>query len=124
MRNELKVAPGESVSAWIKRQPKRAVLRALRSLIHEGAPHLQERVKWSNPWYVGNDNVVYLASQQSYATFGVCNGAHLDDRHGLLEGTGKAMRHVKVRRLDNRLRVQLCDLLAEAIAFDQTNRDA
>jgi len=124
MPNELKVAPDESVSAWIERQPKRALLRALRSLIHEEAPHLQERVKWSNPWYAGNDNVVYLASQQSYATLGVCNGAHLRDRHGLLEGTGKAMRHVKVRGLDDRLRVQLSDLLAEAIAFDQTNRDA
>lgn len=124
MSRELKVAPGESVEQWIERQPKRAVLRALRSLIQAQAPHLQERVKWSNPWYAGHGNVVYLASQQGYATFGVCNGAHLDDPHDLLEGTGKAMRHVKVRDIDEHLHEQLCDLLTEAIEYDQRGQRA
>ena len=123
MRSERKVAPGESVDEWVARQPQGDTLAALRPLIHEEAPELSERVKWSSPWYTGRGPVVYLASQPSYATLGVCEGAHLDDRHGLLEGTGKAMRHVKVHALDDDLDRKLRDLIAEAVAFDHEKTD-
>lgn len=124
MSRERKVARGESVDDWMDRQPKAELLRALRALVFEVAPHLTEQVKWSNPWYSANDNVVYLASHDAYATFGVCKGAYLHDEHRLLEGTGKAMRHVKVRDLHGPLRGQLRDLLAEAVAFDQGDASA
>lgn len=115
-----KMNKGESVGDWIERQPspQREILAELRRLIQETAPGLEEKVKWSAPWYEGNDNVVYLASQPKYATFGVCNGAQLSDRGELLQGTGKGMRHVKVHSLDDELRERLEELLEEAVAYD------
>lgn len=115
-----KMKPGESVADWIGRQasPQREILGDLRDLIRETAPGLDEKVKWSAPWYEGNGNVVYLACQKEYATFGFCSGAELADAAGLLEGTGKSMRHVKVRSLDGELRERLRELLEEAVAYD------
>lgn len=121
MSSERKIQPGESVDDWIDRQPdlQRALLRDLRALVRDHAPHLSERVKWSAPWYEGSDNVAYLATHERYATFGICHGAALEDPDGLLEGTGKAMRHVKVRALDNGRRDQLRALLDRAVAYDR-----
>jgi hypothetical protein len=72
----------------------------------------------------GGDNVVYLACQPKYATFGFNNGAELRDADGLLEGTGKSMRHVKVPSLDDELRKRLRALLEEAVAYDWGAGDA
>jgi hypothetical protein len=87
-------------------------------MIRETEPELEEKVKWSAPWYEGNDNVVYLACQPKYATFGFCKGAELRDTNGLLEGTGKSMRHVKGRSLDDELRERLRKLMEEAVLHD------
>ncbi|MDX1418347.1 MAG: DUF1801 domain-containing protein [Rubricoccaceae bacterium] len=98
MAKDLKIQPGESIDDWITRHghPVGTTLRALRALVHDRAPHLDEAVRWSQPWYQGTDAVFYLAAQRAYATLGFCNGAHLDDPDRLLEGSGKNMRHVKI----------------------------
>lgn len=41
-------------------------------------------------------------------------GTSLDDPEGLLEGTGKAMRHVKVRSIEDADRFAVRDLLVAA----------
>ncbi len=126
MSADQKMKKGESVGAWIDRQesPQRAILRELRGMIGETAPELEEKVKWSAPWYEGSDNVAYLACQPKYVTFGFCKGAELRDADGSLEGTGKSMRHVKVRSLDDELRKRLRMLLEEAVAYDGGAGDA
>ena len=96
-------------------RPQREILSELRRLTHDNAPLLQERVKWSAPWYEGNGNVIYLACQSTYATFGVCNGAHIENPNGLMEGTGKDMRHVKALSFDAVPRTQLMAILDRAV---------
>lgn len=94
-----KVHSGESVDDWIDRQAPdiATALRALRAHLQKAHPHLVERVKWSHPWYVGRGDVAYLSVGADYARLGLCYGALIDDPSGLIEGTGKAMRHIKVR---------------------------
>lgn len=43
------------------------------------------------------DGYAYLAPHRDRVNFGFYHGATLADPAGLLEGTGKALRHVKVR---------------------------
>ncbi|MDX1439548.1 MAG: DUF1801 domain-containing protein [Rubricoccaceae bacterium] len=121
MSAALKIRKGESVEQWLQRLPQSqsTVLSELRSLIGKNAPHLEERVKWSSPWYEGNDNVFYLACQREYATFGVCNGAHLNNTLGLLEGIGKNMRHVKVPSFEVVPKDKLAVLIDLAVKYDQ-----
>ncbi len=59
---------------------------------------------------------VYLMPQRDRVNFGFYYGSRLPDPHGLLEGTGKALRHVKIRGLIDATRPQLIDLLTAAIA--------
>jgi uncharacterized protein YdeI (YjbR/CyaY-like superfamily) len=60
-------------------------------------PLLKEEFKWNQPVYTLNGkDIAYIRSTQAGANFGLTNAVQLDDPEGLLEGTGKDMRHVKV----------------------------
>lgn len=73
-------------------------LAALRSLVRSVAPKAVEEIKWSRPCYSNAGGMFcYLHSTKSYATLGFRNGAVLVDPDGLLEGTGKDMRHIKFK---------------------------
>lgn len=63
------------------------------------APQLQESVKWGNGcWVQGKAPVAYVYSASDYVQFGFFGGSALDDPKGLLEGKGRFVRHIKVRK--------------------------
>jgi len=74
-----------------------AIIRELRTLVKRVAPSLRETVKWGNGcWVRGKENVAYVYSATGYVQFGFFGGSVLKDPKGLLEGTGKYVRHIKV----------------------------
>ena len=76
----------------------RPLARELRRMFLDAAPDLRESIKWGNPFFERKVQVFYIASQaDKYVTLGLCQGALLPNPDGLIEGTGKRMRHVKVR---------------------------
>lgn len=64
-----------------------------------------------------SEHYVYIAPQTAHVNLGFYHGASLDDADGVLEGTGKAMRHVKVRSVEDvdedRIRVLIDDAIRE-----------
>lgn len=52
-------------------------------------------------------------------TFGFARGGQLADSKKLLQGTGKNMRHVKLRTIDDLQRDGLRELIAEAAALNE-----
>jgi hypothetical protein len=72
-------------------QPWFEALRALgpdiRELVHDGHPTA----------CVGDAAFAYVDAFSAHVNVGFFHGAALDDPAGLLEGSGKRMRHVKVR---------------------------
>jgi hypothetical protein len=77
--------------------PQKEVVAALRQLIRKAAPGLKETIKWGMPCYVGTENVCSIMAYKSHVNFAIFRGAELSDKNGLLEGTGKGMRHVTIR---------------------------
>lgn len=75
----------------------RPVVDELRRLVRQAAPDASEIVKWNHIVFQQGGDVCYLAPARDHVTFGFFRGASLADPEGLLEGTGKWMRHVKVR---------------------------
>ncbi|HJS29619.1 MAG TPA: DUF1801 domain-containing protein [Anaerolineales bacterium] len=81
-----------------------AIARLLRELILEVDPNVVE-VPWPHQQIIGygvgpkkmTEHYCYIAPQKEYANLGFYYGAVLPDPEGLLEGTGKVLRHVKVR---------------------------
>ena len=75
------------------------VIKDLRKFVKRVAPQLQESVKWGNGcWVQGKVPVAYVYSAPDHVQFGFFRGSALRDPSGLLEGEGKFVRHVKVRK--------------------------
>jgi len=96
-------------------EPQRAIVRRLRAAIREVAPDLEESVKWGAPVYGrGSRNLLSLIPHRAHVNLQVFNGAAAPDPEGLLEGTGKGLRHVKCRTLADAERPGLRALMLEA----------
>jgi hypothetical protein len=86
---------------YLKAQsPKnQAIIRALRKFVKRFGPGLSEAVKWGNGCWIGSTGpVAYVYSDTQYVQFGFFNGSSLKDPKKLLEGKGKYVRHIKVRK--------------------------
>ena len=97
----------------------RPLARGLRRMFLDAAPDLRESIKWGNPFFQGKGNVFYIASQgDKYVTLGLCQGALLPNPDGLIEGTGKRMRHVKVRSVEEMADSRLGPIIRGAVEVD------
>jgi hypothetical protein len=65
----------------------------------------------------GYKGLVFVVSPHSkHVNLGIARGASLPDPAGLMEGTGKVHRHVKVRHPADLERLELRDLMVAALA--------
>ena len=79
-------------------EEQKAIMEELRQLIHQEVPGVQENYKWSRPIFTTNKDFAYLKTAKAYVTFGFMHAEKLKDNLHLLEGTGKDMRHIKIRK--------------------------
>jgi hypothetical protein len=102
----------------------RPIFRATRAFVRKHAPELLERISMDvHPWYFrGREGVLYLADHSKHVTLGFAFGARLRDPEGILEGTGKSSRHVKVRTKAD-LTPDLARLIASAAQHDAGPRE-
>ena len=72
-------------------------------LVRQAAPEATERgVKgWGNIVYERKGIFCYIGPQKSWVNLGFYRGVDLPDPEGLLEGTGKGLRHVKVKKAED-----------------------
>lgn len=118
------VAADPRVDDWIRGQPRglQAIARVARDLLGEGLPGAREDIKWGFPTWVGAGNVVSLAAEDDYLRLQFYKGTRLADPGRLLEGTGKEMRHVKVRLAKDLRTPQVKALVRSAWRVDQGGR--
>jgi len=60
------------------------------------------------------ERICYISPAQSQVTLGFLFGAHLDDKHHLLQGVGKRARHIKINTLEEARNPALKELLKAA----------
>ncbi|MFO1452561.1 MAG: DUF1801 domain-containing protein [Opitutaceae bacterium] len=65
------------------------------------------------------EHYAYLSLQSGYVNLGFYRGVALPDPAGLLEGTGKQLRHVKIRELDSTRLQAVESLLRHALSERQ-----
>jgi len=95
------------------------IAKALRKIVLEAVPDISEAIKWGNPTFEKNGKVCYLSANTGYISLGFFNGANLSDPEGKIEGTGKKMRHIKVRSLGDIKPEQYASWVREAVALNQ-----
>jgi len=98
-----------------------AIAQALRVTINERWPHLNVKLAWGFPSWGGNERVFSIMAHKDRCNLQLWGGARLaGDYLGRIEGTGKAMRHVKVYSIDE-IDDELIDILERAIQLDVTD---
>lgn len=99
----------------------RAVLRALRAFVKGAAPQLVEAVKWGNGcWLLAATPICFAHVEPDHVQFGFFYGARLDDPRGLLQGSAKYVRHVKLRQPADLQPTAFKALLKQALAKTPT----
>lgn len=101
-----------------------AIARRLRAMIRAVDAKAVETVRLGDhaaTYGVGprkmTDGYAYIMPRRGYVNLGFYQGALLADPDGLLEGTGKGLRHVKIRSLADASRPALGKLVAAAVAM-------
>lgn len=118
---KVKVARGSTVKDFIRKldQKDKAIVVALRDLITQAAPTAEVSIKWGCPWWTLNGFLcaVYVAGDHVNLAFS--RGIELSDPNGLLEGTGKGMRHIKVRDLSDVKKTKFTALIRQAVTLNR-----
>ena len=85
-------------------RPVGPLAMALRAVVLEEAPELSERIFRNHAsalWFVVgprmDEMALYVAMASRHVNLGFCRGAALPDPDGVLEGSGRLMRHIKIR---------------------------
>ena len=106
----------------------RPIVLALKSLILEIDPDACEVVRLGDraaTYGVGpqkmKEGYTYILPHKSWVNLGFFRGASLDDPGRLMEGTGKNMRHIKIRSLEEIQQPALARLIEAAL---QERREA
>jgi hypothetical protein len=94
----------------------------LRLLIMEVYPDVVE-VPWPKQKIIGygvgpkkmTEHFCYIGAFKGHVNLGFYYGAHLPDPAGLLEGTGKNLRHIKVKSIEEVGQPALRDLLQASL---------
>jgi hypothetical protein len=85
----------------------RALVQQLRALVKDVMPQVSEKAHmgWGTLLYGAGgtmlDLIVALSPRRTYVNLQFGDGVHLPDPARRLEGTGKRMRHVKIRSADD-----------------------
>jgi hypothetical protein len=90
----------------------------VRKTIRTVSPDLKTEKKRGQPWVVGADLIPVVGAFTHHVGVEFWRGASLRDPHHLLEGTGKNLRHVKVRTAEEARAPALAALVRQAVRLD------
>src|SRR6266404_598536 len=116
---------GKEGRAWIDEYVEKAgklksVMKGLRALVKKTLGGGEEYVNpWKIPSFDSNGTVCGFMTGKEQDRFIFLRGAALPDPEGLLEGTGKSVRHVKVRTVQDVKKPALKKLIVEAAKLNK-----
>ena len=86
------------VTALIESQPDAAksILKKLRQIILNAAPHVEEAIKYKLPFYAYKGRLCYLNIRKQEVHLDICKGPFLSNEQGVSEGNGKEVRIIKM----------------------------
>jgi hypothetical protein len=98
----------------------REVAQGLRQLMRKTVPNVRESVNpWKMPTFESNGPMCFFTIGKSHVTFGFLRATSLPDPEKLLEGTGKNLRHVKLRSPEDLRNPALEELIQAAAQLNK-----
>ncbi len=118
---------GDEIAGFLDRCPGDLcdLILELRELVQEVAPEVHEAIKFNalcyykpgHPYGVIGGNVCMISVRNECVYLSFIHGAFLPDPEGLLEGSGKAKRHIEIRSAADIRRAAVAKLIRAAIAY-------
>jgi hypothetical protein len=103
-----------------KVQPEfRPIVAAVRGLMNEVAPEAREAISYGMPTYGQNKPVAWINASKSGITFGFRQGVYFEDKYGLLRGSAKHAKHVRMKTLDDVNKPALKYYIKQAVKLDK-----
>lgn len=96
----------------------REIVGALRDLIFEAAPDIEEELKSGHPSYSLEGTVCDIVEVDGKVFLGFLKGVGLNDPEGLLHGTGKRYREAQIDTLEDVNRERLKALIKGAVQLN------
>ncbi len=101
---------------------------ALRKLVLDAAPEVSEKIAFHSlsyyidgrPYGVIGGHVCGIGRKADSLHLGFIHGAMLPDPQSLLQGSGKAKRHIEIRSAKDTQKRAFKQLIQAAVAFDPT----
>lgn len=113
----------EEVDQFISELPKdiKGITTTLRKIIFESSQELTEEFKWSMPNYSYTGLVCYLQPAKKHVNLGFHRGNELleKDENKLLQGTGKTMRHIRIKKLEEIQTEAITLLIKDAMSLNE-----
>jgi hypothetical protein len=126
MRTDTRLGTFDDVVAGVATEVEEIArrLRALIEAIHPDAVEVPRPGERTSGYGVGprkmSETYAYIAPQTTYVNLGFYHGVSLPDPAGLLEGTGKELRHVKIRSIEEADQPPVRHLIREALRERRT----
>jgi hypothetical protein len=105
------------IDTYLEKKPAELakIAEKLRKLVKRTVAGAMESVNpWRIPTFESNGPMCFFMVGKNHVTFGFLRGTSLPDPAGLLEGTGKNLRHVKLKTADDVGKPALRKLIAAA----------
>lgn len=77
------------------------IVMKIREAVLSADPKIQEGIKWSSIAFYNEKNICGYRVAKAHVTLLFMEGASLDDKHGILEGTGAKARTIKVTNAED-----------------------
>lgn len=118
----MKENPKAEVERYLSKldPPIRKLVMELRNVVLEAVPDLNEVIKWRSLVYERKGKICSIMVHRSHVNLQIWRGAELADLERLLEGSGKGMRHVKVRNFGDIKVDAFKRLIREATELDKS----
>ena len=95
------------------------IAEALAQTVRQTAPELKEQIAWGNLCFFGNNWVLAIVPHKSHVNLQFEQGGALAEGGAPLEGTGKNMRHFKVKSIEVARSPIVAELIRKAVSLDE-----
>ena len=95
-----------------------SLARDLRNMILEQVADMDEVIKWKNLFYEKKGFVCAIVIHKDHVNLQFARGTELEDPEGILEGTGKKIRHVKINNTKEINSNILKNMVVEAVKLN------
>ena len=101
----------QKVSDYIEKQgsPQKEICKELRRIIYKTFPGIKEELKWGVPAY--DSGRYYMVALKNHVNLGFSLKGLSKEEQFLLEGSGKTMKHIKVKSFEEVDKTRIVKLL-------------